>query len=145
MKYRTFDEIRPVADIKPVTARTRRQIRRERLERLAHVLESSTGPIRLLSRIEYYPEEERLVWREEHSPLYVAFADETFRREGLGSDRFGDVMTFFDLSAGEAHHLFCDCHYPGRITPQAIADRVRSTARGGMFRQMWDAVSAAFV
>lgn len=144
MKYRTLDEIRPVADIKPVTAGTRREIRRQRLQRLAEVLERHEGPVRLLSRIEYYPEEERRAWREDDSPLYIAFADSEFRREGLVSDRFGDVMQFFDLSSGEAHHLFCDCHYPGRVSSQMIADRVRTVARGSMLRNAFEAIAGFF-
>lgn len=144
MKYRTLDEIRPVADIQSASAPTRREIRRQRLQRLAEVLEQHRGPVRLLSRIEYYPEDERRAWREDDSPLYIAFADAEFRREGLVSDRFGDVMEFFDLSSGEAHHLFCDCHYPGRVSSQMIADRVRTVARGSMLRNMFEAVAGYF-
>ena len=144
MKYRTLDEIRPVADIKPATAGGRREIRRQRLHRLAEVLEGHQGPVRLLSRIEYYPEEERRAWREDDSPLYIAFGNSEFRREGLVSDRFGDVMQFFDLSSGEAHHLFCDCHYPGRVTSHMIADRVRTVARGSMLRNMFETIAGFF-
>ena len=144
MKYRTLDEIRPVADVQSAGTLSPREIRRQRLQRLAEVLERHDGPVRLLSRIEYYPEEERRAWREDDSPLYIAFSDSSFRRDGLVSDRFGDVMEFFDLSSGEAHHLFCDCHYPGRVTSQMIADRVRSVARGSMLRNAFDAMIGWF-
>ena len=142
MKYRTLDEIRPVADVRP--AASPREIRRRRLERLAQVLERHEGPVRLLSRIEYYPDEDRRAWREDGSPLFIAFADPEFRREGLVSDRFGDVMGFFQLSWGDAQHVFCDCHFPGRVSSQMIADRVREIARGSMLRNMWDGMMAVF-
>jgi hypothetical protein len=145
MKYRTFDEIRPVAEVQTAGMASGRFIRQQRLLRLAEVLERHAGPVRLVSGIEYYSEEERRLWREDGSPLAIAFAEPEFRREGLVSDRFGDVMEFFDLTSGEAHHLFCDCHYPARVTSQMIAVRVRSVARGSILRNAFEAIACLFV
>jgi hypothetical protein len=144
MKYRTLDEIRPVAEIKTAGAPGPREIRRQRLQRLAEAIERHEGPVRLLSRIEYFPEKERRAWREDDSALFIAFADPELRREGLVSDRFGDVMEFFALSSGEAHYLFCDCHYPGRASSQMVADRVRSVARGSIIRNAFEAMVGWF-
>lgn len=132
MRHRTLDEVTQVATVAataaPAPARTAREIRRDRLRRLATVLESYDGPIRLLSQIEHVPPRVRRQLRCDFSPLALAFQDDVLRREGLDSDRLGDAVTFFDLSQRQAHHLFCDCHYGAAITSRTVARRVRSMA-----------------
>jgi hypothetical protein len=145
MKHRTFNEVERAAEIQPAPpVVSAEEIRRRRLLQLAEVLEHHEGQVRLLSGIEYYPVERRHDCREDNSPLSIAFSNPEFRREGLASDRFGDVMEFFDLSSGEAHHLFCDCHYPGRVSAQMIAHRVRSAARHSILRSVIEAVTGWF-
>jgi hypothetical protein len=143
MKHRTLDEIRPVAQVTPVEAPPTGALRRERLERLAELLDQHGGPIRLLSRIEYLPRQERLLVRADDSPLTVAFRDPVFRGQGLTSDRLGDGMAFFGLSHQEAHHLLCDCHYAGAIKPPMIAMRARAISRQVSFREVWNRVVGA--
>ena len=133
MKYRTLDELAPVAHVVPVGAGSRRTLRRQRLERLATVLDDYQGILRLFSRVEYLPQEERQSMRTNYSPLTVAYQDPMLRQQGLSGDRIGDAMRFFDLSWHEAHHLFCDCHYVGGVTSQMVAKRVRTVAR----RRIW--------
>ena len=143
MKHRTLDEIRSDAQIIPAEEVDPRAVRRERLERLATVLEQHQGPVRLLSRIEYLPESERLLLRGDHSPLTIAYLDPVLRQQGLASDRLGDAIAFFDLSRGEAHHLLCDCHYAGAVTSQMLASRTRAVAGRMTLRDVWDKVRGA--
>lgn len=128
MRHRTLDEVTQVATITPLHTPPSREVRRERLRRLASVLERYEGPIRLLSQIEHVPLQVRRQLRAEFSPLALAFQDDALRREGLVSDRLGDGMSFFGLSQRQAHHLFCDCHYGAAITSRTVARRVRATA-----------------
>jgi hypothetical protein len=143
MKHRSLDEIRPVAEVIPCGPESLRALRRNRLERLATVLEQHNGSVRLLSRIEYLPEEERLLLRGDNSPLTIAYQDPVLRGQGLASDRLSDAIAFFDLSMREAHHLFCDCHYVGAVTSDMIAERTRSIAQQMTLREIWDQVRAA--
>ena len=107
MEYRTFDQLRRVAD---VHAEQRSMSRRERLERWAEVLEREPSRrLRSLGEIEFKTKEERQVMRADGSPLTVAFHDPILRAEGLASDRLGDAVSFFQLTDGQAHRLLCSC------------------------------------
>ncbi len=144
MKHRTLHEIRPVAQVVAIGPDPARAIRRERLERLATLLENDAGPLRLLSRMEFLPEHERMLLRDDFSPLAVAYRDPLLRAQGLKSDRLGDAMTFFDLSSREAHYLLCDCHhYAGTVTRQTLADRTRSVAQRMSVREAWHKLRTA--
>lgn len=148
MKHRTLEEIRPVAQIVnqvlAIGPDPARAIRRERLERLATLLENYNGPLRLLTRMEFLPERERMLLRDELSPLTVAYRDPLLRAQGLKSDRLGDAMTFFDLSSREAHYLLCDCHHDaGAVTRQMLADRTRSVAQRMSAREAWHKLRTA--
>jgi hypothetical protein len=128
MQHQSLDQIKTVATIAPADKPSPRATRRERLRRLAAVLEKHAGPVRLLSQIEYLSRDDRKMLRCDLSPLALAFQDAELRRDGLASDRLGDGMTFFGLSGRQAHHLFCDCHYGASVDTQVIASRVRSLA-----------------
>jgi hypothetical protein len=128
MRHRTLDEVTQVATITSVQAPSSREVRRERLRRLATVLERYEGPIRLLSQIEHVPLQVRRQLRADFSPLALAYQDDVLRREGLPSDRLGDAVTFFGLSQRQAHHMFCDCHYGAAITSRTVARRVHAVA-----------------
>jgi hypothetical protein len=136
MQHKSLDEIRPVAQVIPAEAG--KMSRREKLERWATVLESYEGRVRPLLRIEYMPEQERVLLRGDETPLSVAFGDPVLREQGLASDRFGDAKTFFELTDQEAHHLLCDCHYHGTMTAAGVAARARSIANRVSFREIWD-------
>lgn len=108
-------------------------LRRRRLERLAELLESTEGPVRLFSTMECYSKRERLALRLERSPLSLAWQDAQFRRDGLRGDSVGEGMAYFNLSMREAHGLLCDCGYGGMAlfrTPLArlVAQRARRLA-----------------
>jgi hypothetical protein len=118
-------------------------LRRKRLERLVAVLDGYEGPLQLLSRLEYRPKRERMLLRQDNSPLTIAYHDAVLREEGLASDRLGDAVVFFDLSWRQAHHAFCDCHYAARVTPQMVAERVRSLARRMSFGEIWSKLRRA--
>jgi hypothetical protein len=138
MEHRTINDIAKSARVFPGNPSCERALRRERLERLAALLDQHIGPIRLLSRIEYLVASERALVRADHSPLSIAFQDLVLRAQGLKSDRLGDVTEFFALTNGQAHHLFCDCHYAATVTPAMIAARARVVARRPSLRELWD-------
>ncbi len=125
----------PLVDARPKIRKTARQ---QRLERLAEILEAHDSTIPLLTRMEYAPWHERPYLREDRSPLSLAFQDEGFRRQGLGGDRLGDIMDFFELTEREAHHLLCYCHYASSVTSVMVAERARELASKRTLRQMFD-------
>lgn len=103
--------------------------RRDRLARWADVLSAHGGSLEALQRIEYLRPAERRAYRAENTPLTVAFRDPVLRDEGLKGDTLGDVMDFFQLSEGDAHTLFCDCHHEGSMTGSGLSARLRSYIR----------------
>ncbi|HEX9462713.1 MAG TPA: hypothetical protein VGB82_08935 [Alphaproteobacteria bacterium] len=137
MEYRRVDDLQGVARIVPV--RSSKMTRAQRLERWAMLLEQD--PQRRLTplrRIEFLPEREWIGLRSDNSALIVAAEDAVLRDEGLKSDRLGDAMAFFDLSAHRAHYLLCDCNYQGRMTAGRVAGRLRSMANGGSWGALWN-------
>ena len=148
MKYATLKEVAPVARVRPVDPTPPGLLRRNRLERLASLLETSQAPVRLFSRAEYLPNDKRMELRDDLSPLALAYADPVLREQGLKSDRLGDGIAFFDLSWTEAHHLWCDCHYAGNLSGSAIAARMRSLAQrrtlGEILSGCWNVVRRCF-
>jgi hypothetical protein len=144
MKHTNLDQIKAQAQVIAAEPMSRRARRRERMLRLATLLERHEGPLRLLSQVEYMPPEQRKSARTENSPLTIAYRDPVLRGQGLASDRFGDAVMFFDLSASEAHHLFCDCHYGPTVNAQAVARRTRSMANRVTMRHLWDSMRALF-
>jgi hypothetical protein len=128
MYHRSLSEITRDATILPCGKPSSNEVRRERLRQLATILDKHSGPIRLLSRIEFLPRPDFSAARCDGSPLTVAFENSELRRQGLESDRLGDAMTFFGLTRDKAHHLFCDCHYAGSPDSRSVARRVRGLA-----------------
>jgi hypothetical protein len=130
MKQQNIDQLAAVAEIvrfEPQQKLTRRQ----RLERWADILETNSGNLNALTRIEHMKAAERSEARVHNSPLEVAFKDAMLREDGLPSDRLGDAMVFFGLSDRQAHRLLCDCHYSGSMTGPRLAMRLRRIAQGG--------------
>src|SRR4051812_16266070 len=126
MEYRTFDQLRRVAD---VHAEQRSMSRKERLERWAELLEREPSRrLRSLGEIEFKTREERQVMRVDGSPLTVAFHDPVLRAEGLASDRLGDAISFFELSDGQAHNLLCSCMNGWSMQASTTARRIRRIA-----------------
>lgn len=140
MKHRTLSDLGPAAQIVTFGSSPSRAVRRERLERLALLLEKHNGPIRLLSGIEYLSGQDRRMLRRDNSALAIAYHDPVLRGQGLASDRLGDAVDFFDLSEREAHLLLCDCHYAGRVppTPAMLAVRARAFADRRNLRGLWN-------
>jgi hypothetical protein len=138
MEHKSLEQIKNRAAVVELEERvvSPRELRRMRLERLAEVLAKHGGPVTLLSRIEYLPEQDRLPLRIDNSPLEIAYRDPLLRAQGLAGDRLGDGIGFFDLSAAEAHYLLCDCHYSGMVTGEMIATRARTIANRMSFAEM---------
>ena len=145
MEHQTLRQIVEVARVTPLDHRGLRALRRQRLERLAALLDQHKGSMRLFSLLECVDEEERRMLRRDESPLAIAFRDSEFRRQCLNSDRLGDATTFFDLSQDEAHRLFCECGYFYPITPDKVARRARSFARRMRVAEIWDKVRSMIV
>jgi hypothetical protein len=121
-------------------------LRRQRLERLASLLEASQKPVRLFITMECYPRAERRTLRQDGSPLTIALQDPLFRQEGLSGDSVGEGMSFFGLSLGEAHVLLCDCGYGGVMRMGAslnslVAARARKLAAKRSFAEWRDRLS----
>jgi hypothetical protein len=126
MKYQSLEQIAVEAEVHPGIGMSRR----ERLERWAELLEQQ--PNRRLSTIdgtEFGSRREREAKRSDHSPLTVASEDPVLRAEGLGGDRVGDAVEFFDLAHREVHRLVCYCHHGLTVLSGSVAARVRMTAR----------------
>ena len=138
MKYNTLRDLAPVAKVVSADQEPTRARRKRRLERLADVIEQHDGAIRLLSQIEYCSKRDRPFLRAPGSALEVAYSDPALRGEGLAGDRLGDAVEFFDLTWHQAHTLFCDCHYVGKVSSRAIAQHVRDQANRRSFREIWD-------
>jgi hypothetical protein len=138
MKHQRIDTVGASAAL--VEVQTPRLSRRERLERWAQLLERDPQrQLKALWRVEYVREQDRALLRGDDSPIAAAFADPVLRDDGLQGDTLGDAQEFFELSAGEAHYLLCDCHYMGRMDGATVARRVRGAAAptrsswGGLF------------
>jgi hypothetical protein len=122
-------------------------LRRQRLERLASLIEAMEKPVRLFITMECYPKHERRALRHDGSPLTIALQDPLFRQEGLAGDRVEDGITFFRLSLREAHALLCDCGYGGVMRMGAslnslVAARARRLAARRSFAEWRDRLAA---
>jgi hypothetical protein len=126
MRYRTLEQAKEVATIRPTAAP--RMSKRERLERWAELLEQQGGALRSLYETEFAPWHRRRMMREDNSPLSVAYADPVLRGQGLAGDTYGDAADFFGLTHGEAHHILCYCHCGHSISAELVATRVRHAA-----------------
>lgn len=128
MEHKPLDDIRQVADLRTEPPRTP-MTRRERLARWAELLEGDPQRrLKTLEEIELVPKAERYQMRADGSPLTVAFEDPVLRREGLGSDRLGDAIAFFELTDRQVHRVLCSC-LNGRTMESGIAgQRVRAIA-----------------
>jgi hypothetical protein len=140
MEYKTLSEVTQSARVSSGPGVSALALRRERLQRLAALLEAHRGPVRLLARMEYLSAEQRAQLRADPSPLTIAFRDPALRAAGLKSDRLGDAMVFFMLNEGQTHHLLCDCHYPATVTAEMIAGRIRAHARKPTLSELWGRV-----
>ena len=126
MKYKNLEQIAREADVHPIVGMSRR----ERLERWAKLL--AQQPERGLCAIEgteFGTRRERRAKRADGSPITVAFEDPVLRAEGLGGDRVGDAVDFFELPERDVHHLICYCHHGHTVSAGAVAARLRPMAR----------------
>jgi hypothetical protein len=143
MEQKTIAEVAKSAEVFSGTTEAASAQRRQRLERLADLLDAYHGRVQLFSRIEYVRSPARLLMRADNSPLAVAFADPVFRVQGLAGDRLGDAMEFFALREGQAHALFCDCHYTSAPSARTIAGQVRALARRPTLRDICERAGRA--
>ena len=130
MEHKKLTALKDVADVQTAIDDLAPMSRTERLERWAKLIEAQkTRTLRPLERVEYVSAAERAAMSVPSSPLTVAFEDPVFRADGLRSDRLGDAMTYFGLSAAQAHAIVCDCHYGGMMSHSEVARRIRAVAR----------------
>jgi hypothetical protein len=127
---RTRDEITGFADVIHPDHLSRGQ----RLARWAEALDRCKGaPLRTLHQTEFAPRAERLLMRQDNSPLTVAYEDPILRSAGLRSDTFGEAARFFKLSDWELHAILCYCHHGEEVSASDTAARVRAIQRRGEF------------
>ncbi|HYA79843.1 MAG TPA: hypothetical protein VED87_02790 [Methylocystis sp.] len=147
MEHRTVEKIAQVAKIwgkeaQVLAPEPRWRMRRRRLLRFADLLEQHKGRLRLFSDMECFPKRDQLALRRSGSPIELALADPEFRKEGLAGDNVGAARSFFELSLGEAHAIFCDCRYAeasGRrgAPGEAVAQRLREIAAKRTLPEIW--------
>ncbi len=138
MKHAAVEELKPIASVVSSPSVSRVDVRRDRLERFATLLEAHNASVRLFTQLEALTERELRSLRSDCSPLTVAFSDPVLRSQGLKSDAYIDAVAFFDITAREAHYLLCDCHYVTRHpSSQLIATRARSLADHSRSTVFW--------
>jgi hypothetical protein len=147
MRHSSLDSLKSVARVTAIgPAPTRRQLKRQRLRRLASLMERHGGVVRLFSRIEHLPYRTLRDLQAKDSPLSIAYNDALLREEGLRSDKFGDAVEFFCITKGEAHHLLCDCHYDEKEPiALAVSARARRLASRMTMRDRWDSLRGTVV
>ena len=144
MKHSTFDQLKYSATITETPPLSQRDVRRQRLLRLATLLDNHTGPIKLFRGLEFLKDGDRVSLRCDSSPFSIAFADPFTRRDGLASDEYGQGIQYFGLTDDQAHHLLCDCHFHGQLpSAQMIACRVRVLANQITLQERWETLSHA--
>lgn len=108
-----------------------------RSERLAHWAKAldrrKDARLRTLHQTEFAPRAERLLMREDNSPLTVAFEDPILRSAGLSDDTYGEAVRFFKLSDWELHSILCYCHCGEEVSAGDTAARVRAIQRRSDF------------
>ena len=129
MEHRTLQEIGSRSLTAPVAEAGRAMTRREKLDHWATLIERHEGELRPLSGIEFLSPEKRQTLRDDKSPLALAWRDPIFRAQRLKSDKLGDGMAFFELTARETHRLLCECHWGRSIPARILASRLRFAAR----------------
>jgi hypothetical protein len=122
--------------------------RSQRLERWALALEKlGDAPLQTLKETEHQRYHERMLMREDNSPLTVAFEEPVLRSAGLQDDTFGETRRFFDLSDGDLHNILCYCHFGPTVRASEVAARVRSVQARGHIREhaalLWGGAIAA--
>lgn len=101
--------------------------RDQRLERWASALDKlGDAPLCTLRETEHQHPCERILLRQDNSPLTVAFEEPVLRSAGLEGDTFGEASRFFSLSDQELHHILCYCHFGTTVRASEAAARVRS-------------------
>ena len=144
MKHSTFDQLKYSATITETPALAQRDVRRQRLLRLATLLDNHPGPIMLFRGLEFLKDSDRASLRCDNSPFSIAFADPITRRDGLASDEYGQGIQYFGLTDDQAHHLLCDCHFHSRLpSAQMIACRVRVLAYQKTLQERWETLRHA--
>ena len=130
MEHKQLDQLRSIADIQPSEI-AGRMTRPERIKRwIALLNQEPLRRLNALDEIEYMLPSDRPLARADDSPLTVAYNDPVFRRQGLESDRLGDVMAFFEMTENEAHHAFCSCLGGHTMDSSAFARRLHDATIG---------------
>jgi hypothetical protein len=128
MEHRSTEQLLDIVELK---ASPQPLSRRERLERWADLLEREPEALlQTLGEIEWQAEAARPLMRANNSPLTVAYNDPMLRGAGLKSDRLGDAMQFFELTAREVHEALCSCRYGGTMRAGVAARVIRAIAQG---------------
>jgi hypothetical protein len=124
MKHQTVEHVRTLAAVRSEAVPL--MTSRERLERWAYLLEEEPDRrLRTLYETEHRRQRARETLRSCNSPISVAFADLTFRAQGLADDTYGEAKRFFEVSDRQMHSILCYCHFGETISAGAAAQAIR--------------------
>ncbi len=131
MEFKSLDDLRSIAEIKPAFAKLTRD---QKINLWLSALDREpTRILQPLPEIEWIAPHQRAFLRADGSPLTIAFDDPALRAAGLMSDRLGDGLAFFEMTEAEAHDTLCSCRYGRTMTAMAAARRISNLRSGGVF------------
>lgn len=120
-KQQEVSQLSGVATVTPV-----RMSRRDKLNRLADLVERFGGDVFIFHQLEYMNEAQMAGTHHPMSAFSIAAADPMLSAEGLKGGSVLDAKQFFELSAAEMHEFSCDCG--GAIDNQNMVSRIRGIA-----------------
>jgi hypothetical protein len=112
----------------PVDDAPAKLTRKQKLERLAALIENYTNALALGHRIERYSDD-GLASMPAFGALALATQDAVFLKDGLKGRSVKDVRDYLELSTPELHEFSCDCG--GGISSEKMAGRIRGLADRG--------------
>lgn len=127
MKLKSLESLQLEAVITPAPETSKPRLSKREKLRLWIVALEARGDARLptLWGVEYAPKKERMMQRQDDSPIAVAFADPTLRAAGLKDDTYGAALEFFEIGEERMHKLTCRCQFGSYVPAQRVANRMR--------------------
>ncbi len=127
----------------PVDEAPTKLTKREKLLRLADIVEKYRGSVYVFDRIEQRNDNNLKQYWHPLSVFSIAVAqDDVFRKDGLrvtdvpgypGQVTVYDGRTYFEMTGDELHAISCNCG--GELRANDMASRLRTMANGGHIAQ----------
>lgn len=128
MQYLSLDDLTKVAHVLPAKSQPPWARRRERLRRLADLLDDKDTTVDLFWRSELAACKSWENLRKDRSVFALASQDCVFRKQGLAGDRLGDAAAFFGLSRRHIIQVASNDYVSATSTSKVTARQVRSLA-----------------